>query len=160
MDVVAGEFNLTDDQLQRLTETLKETSINEVLVLALALGPTKFVAGPLAIVVDLVTSGGVLEFYTYLVLAQGKLTSLLGCGDILFAQNRHNYTEHLFRMRASVQHWLYSTLIYALGLFVGADQAQPLHDPDAQLPRENPDFPMPQQLADLTLAEVEDLVPV
>ena len=28
------------------------------------------------------------------------------------------------------------------------------------MPRENPGFPMPQQLADLTLAEVEDLVPV
>ena len=96
MDVIADEFNLTDEQLQRLTETLKETSVNEVLALALALGPTKFVAGPLAIVVDLVTSGGVLEFYTYLVLAQGKLTSLLGCGEILFAQKGHNYTEHLF----------------------------------------------------------------
>ena len=79
VDVIADKFNLTDDQLQRLTETLKETSVNEVLALALALGPTKFVAGPLAIVVDLVTSDGVLEFYTYLVLAQGKLTSLLGC---------------------------------------------------------------------------------
>ena len=160
MDVIADEFNLTDEQLQKLTEVLKETSVNEVLALALALGPTKFVAGPLAIVVDLVTSGGVLEFYTYLVLAQGKLTSLLGCGEVLFTQNGHNYTENLFRMRASVQHWLYSTLIYASGLFVGMDQAQPLHDPDAQLPRENPGFPMPQQLADLTLAEAEDLVPV
>ena len=160
MDVIADEFNLTDGQLQKLTEVLKVTSVNEVLVLALALGPTKFMAGPLAIVVDLVTSGGVLEFYTYLVLAQGKLASLLGCGEILFTQNGHNYTEHLFRMRASVQHWLYSTLVYASGLFVGVDQAQPLHDSDAQLPRENPGFPMPQQLADLTLAEMEDLVPV
>ena len=160
MDVIADEFNLTDGQLQKLTEVLKETSVNEVLSLALALGPTKFVAGPLAIVVDLVTSGGVLEFYTYLVLSQGKLTSLLGCGEVLFTQNGHNYTEHLFRMRASVQHWLYSTLIYASGLFVGVNQAQPLHDPDTQLPREHPGFPMPQQLADLTLVEVEDLVPV
>ena len=63
-------------------------------------------------------------------------------------------------MRASIQHWLYSTQVYASGLFVGVDQAQPLHDPDAQLPRENPGFPMPLQLVDLTLAEVEDLVPV
>ena len=144
----------------KLTEVLKGTSVNEVLALALALGPTKFVAGPLAIVVDLVTSGGVLEFYAYLVLAQGKLASLLGCGELLFTQNGHNYSEQLFRMRASIQHWLYSTLIYASGLFVGVDQALPLHDPDAQLPPEIPGFPMPQQLADLTLAEVEDLVPV
>ena len=94
MDVIADEFNQTDGQLQRLTETLKETSVNEVLALAIALGPTKFVAGPLAIVVDLVTSGGVLEFYTYLVLAQGKLTSLLVCGEILFTQNGHKYIEY------------------------------------------------------------------
>ena len=38
------------------------------------------------------------------------------------------------------------------------DQSQ--HDSEAQLPRENAGFPMPQQLADLTLAEVEELVPV
>ena len=66
-------------------------------------------------------------------------------------------------MRASVQHWLYSTLVYASGLFVGVDQAQPLHDSDTELHRqirENACFPMPQQLADLTLAEVEDLVQV
>ena len=160
MDVIADEFNLTEGQLQTLTDELKRTSVNEVLALALARGPTKFVAGPLAIVVDLVTSSGVLEFYTYLVLAQGKLTSLLGCGEVLFLQNGHNYNEHLFRMRASVQHWLYSTLFYASGLFVGVDQAQLLNDSDAQLPWENPGFPMPQELADLTLAEVEDLVPV
>ena len=35
MDVVAEEFNLTDDQLHRLSETLKETSINEALALSL-----------------------------------------------------------------------------------------------------------------------------
>ena len=110
--------------------------------------------------VDLTTAGGIFEFYTYLVLAQGKLTSLLGFGEVLFLQNGHNYTEHLFRMRASVQHWLHSTLVYASGLFVGVDQAQPLHHPVTQLPRENAGFSMPQQLADMTLAEVEDLVPV
>ena len=62
MDVVADEFYLTDAQLEKLTEVLKGTTVNEVLALALALGPTKFVAGSLAIVVDLVTSGGVLDF--------------------------------------------------------------------------------------------------
>ena len=43
---------------------------------------------------------------------------------------------------------------------MGVDQAQALHDGDKQLPREVAGFPMPQKLADLTLAEVEDLVPV
>ena len=106
LDVIADEFRLTDGQLQKLTDILKGTTVNEVLDIALALGPTKFVAGPLAIVVNLVTAGGVLEIYTYLVLAHGKLTSLLGCGEVLFLQNGHNYTEHLFRVRASVQHWV------------------------------------------------------
>ena len=160
MDVIADEFSLVDGQLQKLTDVLKGTTINEMLAIARALGPSKFVAGPLAIVVDLVNTGGVLEFYTYLVLAQGKLTCLLGYGEVLFLQNGYNYTEHLFRVSASVQHWLYSTLVYASGLIVGVNQAQPLQDSDAPLPRENPGFPMPQQLADLTLAEVEDLVPV
>ena len=63
-------------------------------------------------------------------------------------------------MRASVQHWLYSTLVYASGLFAGVYQAQPPHDSEMQLPRENAGFPMPQPLADLTLTEVEDLIPV
>ena len=160
LDVIAAEFCLTDDRLKKLTDLLQRTTVNEVLALTLALCLTKFVAGPLAILVDLTTTGGILEFYTYLVLAQGKLTSLLGSGEVLFLQNGHNYTDHLFRMRDSVQHCLYSTLIYASGLIVGVDQAQPLHHPDAQLPRENAGFPLPQHLADLTLAEVEDLVPV
>ena len=118
LDVVADEFCLTDEQLHNLTDILKRTAVNEVLALELALGPTKFVAGPLAIMVYLTTVGSILEFYTYQVLAQGKLTSLLAFGEVLFLQNGHNYTEHLFRMRASVQHWLYSTLVYASGLFV------------------------------------------
>ena len=62
-------------------------------------------------------------------------------------------------MRASMHHWLYSTLVFSSGLFVGVDQVQPLHDPDRQLPWEAAGFPMPQQLADLTLAEAEDFVP-
>ena len=153
LGVITEEFSLTREQAKRLTDVLKRTTVNEVLALALALGPTKFVAGPLAIMVDLVTAGGVLEFYTYLVLAQGKLSHLIGVGEVLFMQSGQNYTDHLFKMRASVQHWLYSSLVYASGLFVGVDQSQPLHNSEAQLPRENPGFPMPQQLADLTLAE-------
>ena len=63
-------------------------------------------------------------------------------------------------MRASLQHWLYSTLVFASGLFVGVDQSQPLHNSERQLPAETAGFPMPQQIADLTLAEVEDFVAV
>ena len=49
----------------------------EGLVLALAVGPTKFVAGPLAFQVDLVVSCDLIEFYTYLVVDQGELCSLI-----------------------------------------------------------------------------------
>ena len=59
-------------------------------------------------------------------------------------------------MRASFQHWLYSTLVLASGLFVGVDQSQQLHNSDRQIPWETSGFPMPQQIADLALAEVED----
>ena len=46
--------------------------------------------------------------------------------------------------------------MFASGLFVGVDQSQPLHNSDQQIPRETAGFPLPQQNADLTLAEVED----
>ena len=164
LDVVTDEFSLNQEQVRKLTDTSKRKTIDEVLALALALGPTKIEAGPLAIVVDLVTAGGVLEFYTCLVLAQGKLSSPIGFGEVLLMQNEHNYTDHLFKMRASVQHWLYSSLNYAFGLFVGVDQARSQHHPDTQLPGENAGFPMSQQQCsqcwDLTMVEVEDLVPV
>ena len=41
---------------------------------------------------------------------------------------------------------------------MGVDQSQPLHNSDQQIPRETAGFPLPQQIADLTLAEVEDFV--
>ena len=44
--VIADEFRLTDGQLQKLTDLLNGTTVNEVLAFALALGPTMFVAGP------------------------------------------------------------------------------------------------------------------
>ena len=72
--------------------------------LALASGPTKFVAGLLAIIVDLVPAGDSLEFYTYLVLAQGEMNGLIGLGEVLFMQNKQNYTEPLLKLRASLQH--------------------------------------------------------
>ena len=74
LDEITEEFGLKREQVKKLTDTLKKTTGNEVLAVALTLGPTKFVDGPLALMVDLVTAGGVLEFYTYLVLAQGNLS--------------------------------------------------------------------------------------
>ena len=109
-----------------------------VLALALAFGPTRFVPSPLAIIVDLVATGGLLEYYTYMVLAQGKIN---GLSEELFMQDKQNYMELLLKLRASLQHWLYSSLVFASGLFVGVDQAQLLHNPDTQLPNENAGFP-------------------
>ena len=97
-------------------------------------------------------------FYSYLILAQGQLRSLTRWGHLMTSKDQQDYTAQLERMRASIQHWLYSTLVFASGLFVGVDQSQPLHNSDQQISRETAGFPMPQQIADLTLAEVEDFV--
>ena len=74
------------------------------------------------------------------------------------SKDQQDYSAQLERMRASIQHWLYSTLVFASGLFVGVDQSQPLHNSDQQIPRETAGFPLPQQIADLTLTEVEVFV--
>ena len=158
IDVIAAEFSLTNAQADKLLETIGEATVGEVLALALTMGPTKFVAGPLAMIVDVVISGNLTTFYRYLILAQGQLRSLTRWGHLMNSKDQQNYAAQLERMRASIQHWLYSTLVFASGLFVGVDQSQPLHNAERQIPWEMAGFPMPQQLADLTLAEVEDFV--
>ena len=158
LEVVTSEFSLTTTQADKLLETIGEATVGEILAIALAMGPTKFVAGPLALLVDIVISCDLTVFYSYLVLAQGQLRSLTRWGHLMTSKDQQDYSAQLERMRASVQHWLYSTLVFASGLFVGVDQSQPLHNSDRQIPRETTRFPLPQQIADLTLAEVEDFV--
>ena len=80
LHVIAVEFKLNRAQVKKLNETLELMTVNEVLALSLALGPTNFVASPLAIVVDLAAAGNLLEFYMYLVLNQGKMRGLIGLG--------------------------------------------------------------------------------
>ena len=155
--MVTAEFSLTTKQADKLLEIIGEATIGEVLALALTMGPTKFVAGPLALLVDIVISCDSTSFNSYLVIAQGQLRSLIRWGHLMTSKDQ-DYSAQLERMRASVQHWLYSTLVFASGLFVGVDQSQPLRNADRQIPRETAGFPMPQQIADLTLAEVEDFV--
>ena len=48
--MLIDEFKMNDPQIQTLQKTLTAMTINEVLALALSLGPAKFVVGPLAIV--------------------------------------------------------------------------------------------------------------
>ena len=158
IDVIADEFSLTNAEADKLLETIGEATVGEVLALALTMGPTKFVASPLAMLVDVVISGDLITFYSYLFLAQGQLRSLTRWGHLMNSKDQQNYAAQLERMRASIQLWLYSTLVFASGLIVGVDQSQPLHNAERQIPWEMAGFPMPQQLADLTLAEVEDFV--
>ena len=121
IDVITAEFSLTNVQADKLLETIGEATVGEVLALALTMGPTKFVAGPLALLIDIVTSGDLITFYSYLVLAQGQLRSLTRWGHLTNSKDQQNYSAQLERMRASIQHWLYSTLVFASGLFVGVD---------------------------------------
>ena len=121
LDVIADEFKLNRTHVKKLTELM---TVSEVLAFALLFCATKFVAGPLAIMVDLVAAGNLLEFYTSLVMAQGKMSGLIGQGEVLFLQNNQNYTEFLF---SSCGHCcctvFFSSLVFASGLFVGVDQA-------------------------------------
>ena len=66
LNVVTDEFKLSRKHIKKLTETHELMTVSEVLALALALGPPKFAASPLAFVVDLVAAGDLREFYTYL----------------------------------------------------------------------------------------------
>ena len=80
IEVVTAEFSLTAIQADKLLETIGEATIGEVLALALTMGPTKFVAGPLALLVDIVISSELTSFYSYLVIARGQLRRLTRWG--------------------------------------------------------------------------------
>ena len=123
IEVVTAEFSRTNIQADKLLETIGEATVGEVLALALTMGPTKFVAGPLALLVDIVISCNLTSFYSYLVIAQGQLRSLTRWGHLMTSKDQQDYSAQSERMRASVQHWLYSTLVFASGLFVGVYQS-------------------------------------
>ena len=129
-------------------------TIGEVLALVLAAGPAKFLAGPLTLLIEIVGSCDLIMFYNYMILAQGQLRSLTRWSHVLYVKDQQDYSAQLERLRASMQHWLYSTLIY-----VEDCSLVPLHESNRQLLWETAGFPMPQQLADLTLAEVEGFIP-
>ena len=76
LDVLATDFALTDLQANKPLETLGEMTIEEVLALALAVGPAKCVAGPLALLIEIVVFCDLIVFYSYVILAQGQLHSL------------------------------------------------------------------------------------
>ena len=102
IEVVTTEFKLTPTQADKLLETIGEATIGEVLALALAMGPTKFVAGPPALLVDIVISCDLTSFYSYLVIAQGQLRSLIRWRHLMTSKDQQDYSAQLERMRASV----------------------------------------------------------
>ena len=65
-EVIASDFNLTDNQFAKLLEleTIAEMTVGEVLSLALALGHIKLVAGLLAFLIDVVVSYNLIALYT------------------------------------------------------------------------------------------------
>ena len=90
IEVVTVEFSLTTIQADKLLETIREATIGEVLTLALTMGPTKFVAGPLALLVDIVISCDLTSFYSYLVTAQGQLRSLTRWGHLMTSKDQQD----------------------------------------------------------------------
>ena len=96
-----------------MTDLLSEITVGEMLALALAVGPTKFIADPFAILIDMTASCNLIEFYTYLVQAQGLLQSLIGLGQVLHVCDQQDYIEPLKRLRASIPHWLCDSPVFA-----------------------------------------------
>ena len=109
LDVLTDDFKLNNAQVQRRHETLAAMTITEVPALPLTLGHPKFVAHPLAIIVGLVADCNPIQFFTYLVLAQGKMRSQIGLCEALFIRDNQDYTEPLWNLLASLQHWVYSS---------------------------------------------------
>ena len=68
IDLLAAEIALTNVQVDKLLETIGEMTIGELLALALAAGPTNFVTGPLALLIEIVVSCDLIMFYSYLIL--------------------------------------------------------------------------------------------
>ena len=65
IDVLTAEFTLTNIQADKLLEPIGELTIGEVPALALAVGPAKFVAGHLTLLVAIVVSFDLVLFYSW-----------------------------------------------------------------------------------------------
>ena len=125
----------------------------------LTFGQKRFVAGPMMILANLVTECNLEWLFSYLVIARGDITGLTALPELLQKKDAQDYPAHVERMTISLYHWIYCSLVFASGLFVGVDRNPPLYD-GRQLVSEVAGFLTPNQLADFTLSEVEDLIPV
>ena len=57
-----------------------------------------------------------------------------------------------------MQHWIHTSLVFVSEPFVIVDKVHPLYRPTKQLSCEPAGIPMPQQIADVTFAEVEPAI--
>ena len=158
-DAIRVKFGPEESTIVDLSETIGAMSINEVLALMLAFGQQKFVSGPMMKFAELIAECSIERLFSYLVMAKGDMKGLLALAEILKRKVAQGYPEQLEAMKLSLWHWFYCALVYSSGVFVGIDSIQPLYD-GKQLTSEVAGFLTPNQLADFTLSEVEDLIPV
>ena len=118
-DVIRVEFGLDEKYIVEISETLGKMQLNEVVALMLVSGQQRFVAGPMMILADLVTNCNLEWLFLYLVIAQGDLVGLIALAELLGKKDAQEYTAHLEAMKLSLYHWIYCSLVFASGLFVG-----------------------------------------
>ena len=118
-DVIRVEFGLDEKYIVEISETLGKMQLNEVIALMLVFGQQRFVAGPMMILADLVTNCNLECLFSYLVIAQGDLAGLIALAELLGKKDAQEYTTHLEAMKLSLCHWIYCSLVFASGLFVG-----------------------------------------
>ena len=92
-------------------------------------------------------------------LAKGDMKGLQSLVEVLERKDAQGHLTQLKLMKQILCHWIYCTLVFSSGLFVGVDSTPPLYDAK-QLMTEVIGYPTPNQLADLMLGEVDDLSPV
>ena len=158
-DVIRVEFGIEEQQIIEISRIIGAMQLNGVLALMLTFDQKRFVAGPMMMLTDLITECNLEWLFSYLVLVRGDIAGLTALAELLQKKDAQEYPAHLERMTISLYHWIYCSLVFASGLFVGVDKNQPLYD-GRQLVTEVAGFLTPNQLADFTLSEVEDLIPV
>ena len=158
-DVIRLEFGIEEQQIIEISRIIGAMQLNEVLALMLTFGQKRFVAGSKKILADLTTECNLEWLFSYLVLARGDIAELTALAELLQKKDAQEYPAHLERMTISLYHWIYCSLVFPSGLFVGVDRNQLLYD-GRQLVTEVARYLTPKQLADFTLSEVEDLIPV
>ena len=158
-DVIRVEFGIEEQYIIEISRIIGAMQLNEVLALMLTFGQKRFVAGPMMILANLITECNLEWLFSYLVIARGDITGLTALELLLQKKDAQDYPAHIERKTISLYNWIYCSLVFASGLFVGAERNQPLYD-GRQLVSKVDGFLTPNQLADITLSEVEDLIPV